>query len=146
MNGALTLILTSSEQEKRLFQLYGKQSAGRRLLNTQLKTRKYFDSGDFALLGANKASDIGVIQTGREHPLLENISHPSSPVPNNSNVSEGANCQMQCTMTTSLVKDASLLHHGTNMDEKKTDRNIQNGTKGSACLELHFEHPDKTKG
>ena len=41
--------------------------------------RKYFDSGDYALSKAGKASDIGVTQVGREHPNPENIPHSTSP-------------------------------------------------------------------
>ena len=37
--------------------------------------RKYFDSGDYALSKAGKASDVGVTQIGSKHPLPENIPH-----------------------------------------------------------------------
>jgi len=44
--------------------------------------RKYFDSGDYALSKAGKASDIGVTNIGSQHPLPENIPHiHSTPTP-----------------------------------------------------------------
>lgn len=39
--------------------------------------RKYFDSGDYALSKAGKASDTGVTTIGTEHPNAENIPHAS---------------------------------------------------------------------
>ena len=41
--------------------------------------RKYFDSGDYALSKAGKASDVGVTSVGSQHPLPENIPHLTSP-------------------------------------------------------------------
>lgn len=37
--------------------------------------RKYFDSGDYALSKAGKASDVGVTNIGSRHPVPENIPH-----------------------------------------------------------------------
>jgi len=42
-----------------------------------LKERKYFDSGDYALSKAGKASDSGVTTIGTEHPRAEEIPHMS---------------------------------------------------------------------
>lgn len=39
--------------------------------------RKYFDSGDYALSKAGKASDTGVTTIGTEHPKAEEIPHTS---------------------------------------------------------------------
>ena len=44
-----------------------------------MQERKYFDSGDYALSKAGKASDVGVTQVGNKHPLPENIPHVHSP-------------------------------------------------------------------
>ncbi|KAH7394771.1 hypothetical protein BKA66DRAFT_455781 [Pyrenochaeta sp. MPI-SDFR-AT-0127] len=71
---------------RRLLRRYGKLPAKGDLLNRQLERRKYFDSGDFALSQAHRASDIGHIRTGTEHPHHESISHPSSAVPAGSNI------------------------------------------------------------
>lgn len=57
-------------------------------LITCLSQRKYFDSGDFALTAAHEASNIGRIQTGTRHPLVESVSHPSAPMPACSNVND----------------------------------------------------------
>jgi len=81
----------SKLSDGQLFDRYGKLPSKEELLHKQLKTRKYFDSGDFALSQASKSSDIGFTETGREHPLRRNISHPFCPVPDNSNVDKDAN-------------------------------------------------------
>jgi len=81
----------SKLSDGQLFDRYGKLPSKEELLHKQLKTRKYFDSGDFALSQASKSSDIGFTETGREHPLRQNISHPFCPVPDNSNVDKDAN-------------------------------------------------------
>jgi len=71
-------ISSLSPDEQRLFRLYGKLPNKKDLLQNKLKERKYFDSGDYALSKAGKASDIGVTQIGREHPVPENIPHSST--------------------------------------------------------------------
>lgn len=68
-------ISSLSPDEQRLFRLYGKLPTKKDLLQNKLKERKYFDSGDYALSKAGKASDIGVTQIGRGHPVPEKIPH-----------------------------------------------------------------------
>jgi len=68
-----------SEDEQRLFRLYGKLPSKRDILSNKLKERKYFDSGDYALSKAGKASDVGVTNIGSQHPQPENIPHVHSP-------------------------------------------------------------------
>ena len=53
--------------------------------------RKYFDSGDYALSKAGKASDTGVTTIGTEHPQAENIPHLSATSPPNSASSPSGN-------------------------------------------------------
>lgn len=72
-----------SEQEAKLFRLYGKLPNKKDLLQNKLKERKYFDSGDYALSKAGKASDAGVTQVGREHPNPEKIPHMAPSTPGN---------------------------------------------------------------
>ncbi|CAG2010838.1 unnamed protein product, partial [Fusarium graminearum] len=55
-----------------------------------LEERKYFDSGDFALMQAHRSSDIGIIATGSEHPIRRDISAPLCSVPGSSNLGENA--------------------------------------------------------
>jgi len=64
-----------SADEQRLFRLYGKLPNKKDLLQNKLKERKYFDSGDYALSKAGKASDVGITSIGREHPAPEKIPH-----------------------------------------------------------------------
>jgi len=66
-----------SADEQRLFRLYGKLPNKKDLLQNKLKERKYFDSGDYALSKAGKASDTGVTAIGTEHPKAEEIPHMS---------------------------------------------------------------------
>ncbi|EGY18639.1 uncharacterized protein VDAG_09165 [Verticillium dahliae VdLs.17] len=78
-----------TEKDDRFQHMYGKLPTRTDLLHHQLE-RMYFDSGDFALTAAHKASNIGNIQSGDKHPLVENISRPSAPVPSGSNVDDNA--------------------------------------------------------
>jgi len=66
-----------SADEQRLFRLYGKLPNKKDLLQNKLKERKYFDSGDYALSKAGKASDSGMTNIGTEHPSADNIPHMS---------------------------------------------------------------------
>ncbi|EXJ55596.1 hypothetical protein A1O7_08524 [Cladophialophora yegresii CBS 114405] len=66
-----------SADEQRLFRLYGKLPNKKDLLQNKLKERKYFDSGDYALSKAGKASDTGVTTIGTEHPQADSIPHLS---------------------------------------------------------------------
>ncbi|KAF3917516.1 hypothetical protein ABW21_db0208573 [Orbilia brochopaga] len=63
-----------SEEDQKLFRLYGKLPSKKDILSNKLKERKYFDSGDYALSKAGKESDVG-LQIGSKHPLPENIPH-----------------------------------------------------------------------
>lgn len=67
-------ISSLSEEEQKLFRLYGKLPSKKDILSNKLKDRKYFDSGDYALSKAGKGSDVG-LQIGSQHPLPENIPH-----------------------------------------------------------------------
>jgi len=105
-------------EEQRLFRMYGKVPNRNDLLQNKLKERKYFDSGDYALSKAGKASDVGVTSIGSQHPLPENIPHLSSPgLPTNSNGLHG-NGQQTGTLSRSPVKESSILHRETSVDDQ----------------------------
>ncbi|KAI1918564.1 hypothetical protein LOZ58_003518 [Ophidiomyces ophidiicola] len=70
-----------SPDEQRLLRLYGKIPNKKDLLQNKLKERKYFDSGDYALSKAGKASDVGVTSIGSRHPVPENIPHLTATSP-----------------------------------------------------------------
>ncbi|CCX33346.1 camp-regulated phosphoprotein/endosulfine conserved region-domain-containing protein [Pyronema domesticum] len=72
-------ISSLTAEEQKLFRLYGKLPTKKDVLKNKLKERKYFDSGDYALSKAGKASDVGVTNIGSQHPLPENIPHIHSP-------------------------------------------------------------------
>eukprot|EP00753_Platysulcus_tardus_P015718 PLAT5247.1.p1 GENE.PLAT5247.1~~PLAT5247.1.p1 ORF type:complete len:147 (+),score=6.39 PLAT5247.1:94-534(+) len=69
-------ISTLSEEEQKLFRLYGKLPTHKNVLTKMQKDRKYFDSGDYALSKAGKAPQNTV---GTAIPNPENIPHASSP-------------------------------------------------------------------
>jgi len=96
---------TLSDDERRLFQLYGKLPSKKDILKNKLKERKYFDSGDYALSKAGKASDVGVTNIGSQHPLPENIPHCHS----SSNTPVGSQSSNN-QLSGSPVKESSHLH------------------------------------
>ncbi|EMT68972.1 hypothetical protein NOF04DRAFT_1019295 [Fusarium oxysporum II5] len=95
---------------KRLLNRYGILPKRGNLLNHQLEGRKYFDSGDFALSQAHRPSNIGNITTGREHPIRQDISEPSSSVPSSSNIDDNANQQSSARRRSLEVKFHAQTH------------------------------------
>ncbi len=84
--------------------------------------RKYFDSGDYALSKAGKATDVGVSSIGSEHPLPENIPHLASPGPHPNGAANGtahAGNGSQGTQSGSPVKESSFLHRETSVDDQE---------------------------
>ncbi|PKY00937.1 Endosulfine-domain-containing protein [Aspergillus campestris IBT 28561] len=83
-----------SPDEQRLLRMYGKMPNKKDLLQNKLKERKYFDSGDYALSKAGKASDVGVTNIGSQHPVPENIPHltATSPGANNPAAASNGSC------------------------------------------------------
>ncbi|KAH8596328.1 camp-regulated phosphoprotein/endosulfine conserved region-domain-containing protein [Bisporella sp. PMI_857] len=116
-------ISSLSPDEQRLFRLYGKLPSKSDHLAKHLKERKYFDSGDYALSKAGKASSVDTGSVGSEHPLPENIPHLSSPGVNNSSqgVSGNGNLHPSIHQTSlqngSPVKESSFLNRETSIDE-----------------------------
>ncbi|GFF49752.1 mRNA stability protein mug134 [Aspergillus udagawae] len=126
-----------SPDEQRLLRLYGKMPTKKDLLQNKLKERKYFDSGDYALSKAGKASDVGVTNIGSKHPVPENIPHltATSPGANNSTAaSNGSSASSQGQQipgsisghpgsigfqSRSPVKEASYLQRGTSVDDSE---------------------------
>lgn len=62
-------ISSLTEEEQKLFRLYGKLPNKKDLFSKKLQERKYFDSGDYAMSKAGKgdSSSLGG-GLGREHP------------------------------------------------------------------------------
>ncbi|KAF2271326.1 Endosulfine-domain-containing protein [Westerdykella ornata] len=95
-------------EEQRLFRLYGKLPNKKDLIQNKLKERKYFDSGDYALSKAGKASDLGLTEIGREHPVPEKIPHIAPLAsPHGSNTHNGQNKDQA---SASPVKEHAFLH------------------------------------
>ncbi|EWG52092.1 hypothetical protein FVEG_16920 [Fusarium verticillioides 7600] len=93
-----------TDNNKRLLNRYGILPKRGSLLNHQLEGRKYFDSGDFALNQAHQSSNIGNVKTGREHPIRQDISEPSSSVPSSSNIDDNATQQSSTRRRSTEVK------------------------------------------
>ncbi|KAF2732449.1 Endosulfine-domain-containing protein [Polyplosphaeria fusca] len=111
-------------EEQRLFRLYGKLPNKKDLLQNKLKERKYFDSGDYALSKAGKASDIGVTSIGREHPVPEKIPHIAPPA--SSHNGTNGNTQEKGQGGGSPVKEHSFLHRETSLNRETNADDIEN--------------------
>jgi hypothetical protein len=93
------------------------------LLQNKLKERKYFDSGDYALSKAGKASSAGVTEVGSQHPVPENIPHLTS-VPSNTSsntVTSGQGSISLAGSSGSPVKEGSFLQRETSIDDVGED-------------------------
>lgn len=121
-------VSSMTPDEQRLFRLYGKLPSKSDHLAKHIKERKYFDSGDYALTKAGKASSVDTGCVGSEHPVPENIPHLSSPTignaqgvpPNNSNHYTSATNPMQ---NRSPVKESSFLNREASLDEHTAKEN-----------------------
>jgi hypothetical protein len=142
-------ISSMSPDEQRLFRLYGKLPTKRDLLQNKLKERKYFDSGDYALSKAGKASDVGVTNIGSRHPLPENIPHLTATSPGANSLVGGNNAAQTQPAPGSIsghpgsvgfhsrspIKEASFLHRRTianesdKIDEPTTDDSVKEPSK-----------------
>ncbi|KAE8147259.1 Endosulfine-domain-containing protein [Aspergillus avenaceus] len=133
-----------SPDEQRLLRLYGKMPTKKDLLQNKLKERKYFDSGDYALSKAGKASDVGVTNIGSQHPVPENIPHLTATSPGANNAAaanNGGSASFQGQQvpgsisghpgsigfqSRSPVKEASYLQRGTSADDSEADTGAPN--------------------
>jgi len=124
-------ISSLSPDEQRLFRLYGKLPSKADHLAKHLKERKYFDSGDYALSKAGKASSVDTGSVGSQHPLPENIPHLSSPGVGNANQGGSGNGNMVGVgglngggvQSGSPVKEASFLNRETSAEELEGKEN-----------------------
>lgn len=103
------------------------------MLTLYAQERKYFDSGDYALSKAGKASDVGVTQVGREHPNPEKIPHMAPPTPTGQQ--NGGNGQEKAG---SPVKEHTFLHRETSLNRETSasdfnDENAQGQTQESVA-------------
>jgi hypothetical protein len=139
-----------SPDEARLFRLYGKLPNKKDLLQNKLKVssalgthqhssltatpqeRKYFDSGDYALSKAGKASDIGVTSIGREHPVPEKIPHIAPPAHNSQNGqtqtqnhTHNLNGQEKGLTAGSPVKENTFLHRETSLNRETSAEDFE---------------------
>ncbi|POR39551.1 mRNA stability protein [Tolypocladium paradoxum] len=123
-----------NEQEKRLLRRYGTLPSRGNLLHHQLNRRKYFDSGDFALSRAHTSSDVGAVTTGSEHPLRDQISHPSSAAPSSCNFENDGNQQTPAEHKTGELKSSHLYEEMTPQTQgepggAKQEDSVNSGTK-----------------
>ncbi|ORY83122.1 camp-regulated phospho protein/endosulfine conserved region-domain-containing protein [Protomyces lactucae-debilis] len=100
-------ISTLNEEERKLLSKYGKLPQRKDLLSNKLKERKYFDSGDYALSQAGKASDAGITHVGSQFPSPETIPH--SPHASQQHMPPGTGA-FTGPGSSSPVKESSLLN------------------------------------
>jgi len=135
-------ISSLTPDEQRLFRLYGKLPNKKDLLQNKLKERKYFDSGDYALSKAGKASDIGVTQIGREHPVPENIPH-SSTSPHNSHHGSISSASPGTVPAGHLARGGSPVKEGGSYLQRETsasDIETEDEGKAEGSLDTGSEH------
>ncbi|KAK3046027.1 hypothetical protein LTS18_013491, partial [Coniosporium uncinatum] len=92
--------------------------------------RKYFDSGDYALSKAGKASDVGVTSIGREHPSPDTIPHSSSPHANGVNLPPNP-ADPNNNSRGSPVKEGSFLQRETSVDDAQDEQVGEGEVEGS---------------
>ncbi|KAL1584582.1 hypothetical protein WHR41_07076 [Cladosporium halotolerans] len=115
-----------TEEEQKLFRLYGKLPNKKDLLQNKLKERKYFDSGDYALSKAGKSDNALVGGLGREHPSPDTIPHLSQQNSNSGENQHGRGSVSGGPALTPAVSHGqagspvkeSLLQRGTSVDEQ----------------------------
>jgi len=113
-------ISAMSEEEQKLFRLYGKLPTHKSVLLKTQKDRKFFDSGDYALSKAGKAPRENV---GTAIPNPENIPH-ASPTPVSTSSGPHVSAQISpVNSPTSPAKESSLSHESTLADIMNTDSN-----------------------
>jgi len=128
-------ISSLSPDEQRLFRLYGKLPSKSDHLAKHLKERKYFDSGDYALSKAGKASSVDTGSVGSQHPLPENIPHLSSPGVGSANQGGSGNGNIMHsgvnggTQSGSPVKESSYLNRETSAEELEEKEGKEGGRK-----------------
>lgn len=83
-----------------------------------MQERKYFDSGDYALSKAGKASDVGVTQVGREHPNPEKIPHIAPPTPTGQLAQLAQQNGISQEKVGSPVKEHTFLHRETSLNRE----------------------------
>lgn len=89
------------------------------LSNNNMKERKYFDSGDFAVSAAgNLKTSNGAVKVGAAHPQRGSI----SPVPKYSNVNEDANEYLHDKKSDNLTQYSSPLHQQGDQNENISNR------------------------
>lgn len=120
-------IASLSPDEQRLFRLYGKLPSKSDHLAKHLKERKYFDSGDYALSKAGKASSVDTGSVGSQHPLPENIPHLTSPSMSAANQGGSGNGNIHISgiagaQSGSPVKESSFLNRETSASELENER------------------------
>ncbi|KAL4072020.1 camp-regulated phosphoprotein/endosulfine conserved region-domain-containing protein [Scleroderma citrinum] len=107
-----------TEEEQKLFRLYGKLPTHKNVLAKMQKDRKYFDSGDYALSKAGKAPQTAV---GTAIPSPENIPHASSPPTHTGGLS------ISPTNSMSSARESTLAHSDSDPKEDEDTEAQSNG-------------------
>ncbi|KAH0832190.1 hypothetical protein J3R83DRAFT_13108 [Lanmaoa asiatica] len=110
-----------TDEEQKLFRLYGKLPTHKNILTKMQKDRKYFDSGDYALSKAGVAPQNTV---GTAIPNPENIPHASSPP-----TSHQGGLSISPTNSSNTARESSLSQSeiDSNSKEDKEPDSLTNG-------------------
>ncbi|KAJ5764841.1 hypothetical protein N7520_004400 [Penicillium odoratum] len=103
-----------SESEKKHFSKYGKTPGGV-ILSQKAKKQTQFDSGDFALSAAHRATYSDAVQIGEAHSNHGNVSHHYAHIPTASNVEEDAT---RDTYRKSVNPEGTSLQHSSIEDDE----------------------------
>ncbi|EPS35694.1 hypothetical protein H072_10873 [Dactylellina haptotyla CBS 200.50] len=136
----LSALRSLSEEEQKLFRLYGKLPSKKDILSNKLKERKYFDSGDYALSKAGKASDVGVTQIGSKHPLPENIPHSHNSTGSAAGTPSGS---MSSGVSGAPVKEGLLLKKSTSPEPESEVAVQESGEDGEPTVPEPKEEENK---
>ncbi|KAJ5583668.1 Endosulphine [Penicillium sp. DV-2018c] len=128
-----------------------------------LQERKYFDSGDYALSKAGKASDVGVTNIGSRHPVPENIPHLTSTSPgantsgSNGSISSQGGQQLPGSVSghpgsigfqsrSPIKEGGSFLHRGSSASEGEPGSGLASGSAAQGEKELSVSPPPAREG
>ncbi|WEW55653.1 hypothetical protein PRK78_001086 [Emydomyces testavorans] len=126
------------------------------ILILSAQERKYFDSGDYALSKAGKASDVGVTSIGSRHPVPENIPHltatsppQSSSIPghfNGHSPTHTGGIHNGFGMSRSPIRESSFPHRKSSLGDSGSERKQTETPEGSAAVEGEHKPESQEEG
>ncbi|KAI5986242.1 camp-regulated phosphoprotein/endosulfine conserved region-domain-containing protein [Pisolithus albus] len=123
-------ISTLTEEEQKLFRLYGKLPTQKNILTKMQKDhRKYFDSGDYALSKAGKVSQTAV---GTCHSKPREVWMRTPLIPHASTPTHQGSLSISPTNSASSVRESSLAQSESETKDDENDKELSNNEEESA--------------